>query len=521
MAIMSLAELIRTHAAERGDKPCLTFEGRTLTYRDLDQRSNQVANALAAEGVGTADRVAILDKNSIEYFELLFGGSKVNAANVAVNWRLAPPEIAGVLQDSQAKVLVIGQGFVDVLDAIAKDLAAIKKIVVIGGHDGYESWEEFVDSQPTTDTGITPAPDDVGFQLYTSGTTGLPKGVMLSNANLFSMLPTAAPDWSFDETSVSLVVMPLFHIAGSGYAVVGMFVGGHNIMLREVDPAAILKLIGEYNVTNLLAVPAVLQFMLMVPGKEDLDYTTLRSVIYGASPISVEVLSGAIRLFAGAGFSQAYGMTETTGGIVSLRPEDHDPDGPNAHRLRAAGTPNANVELRIVDPDTLTDVPLGEVGEIWTRSGQNMLGYWRKEDETAKTVDADGWLKTGDAGYFDEEGYLYIHDRVKDMIISGGENVYPAEIENCLMSCPGVADVAAVGIPSDKWGETVLAFVVKSAGQDPTPEEIIAFSKERLAGFKCPTRVEYIDALPRNPSGKILRRELRAPFWEGRARGVN
>ncbi|HUR77556.1 MAG TPA: long-chain-fatty-acid--CoA ligase [Acidimicrobiales bacterium] len=521
MAIMSLAELIRTHAQARYDKACITFEGRTISYGDLDRRSNQVANALLGEGVGAADRVAILDKNAIEYFELLFGGSKVNAANVAVNWRLAPPEIAGVLQDSQAKVLVVGHGFVDVLDAIAGELAAIKKIVVIGGHEGYESWDEWVDGQATTDTAITPTPDDVGFQLYTSGTTGLPKGVMLSNANLFSMLPTAAPDWGFDESSINLVAMPLFHIAGSGYAVVGMFVGCHTILLREVDPAGMLQLIGEKGVTNMLAVPAILQFMLMVPGKDDLDYSTLRSVLYGASPISVEVLSGAIRLFAGASFSQAYGMTETTGGIVSLRPEDHDPDGPNAHRLRAAGKPNANVELRIVDPDTDADVAQGEVGEIWTRSGQNMLGYWNKPDETANTITDDGWLKTGDAGYLDADGYLYIHDRVKDMIISGGENVYPAEIENCLMSCPGVADVAAVGIPSDKWGEAVHAFVVKAQGQDPTTQEVIAFARARLAHFKCPSSVDFVDALPRNPSGKILRRELRAPFWEGRERGVN
>ncbi|MEY2426770.1 MAG: hypothetical protein QOI61_2342 [Actinomycetota bacterium] len=518
---MSLAELIRTHGKDRPDKPCITFEGRTVTYGDLDQRSNQVANALLAEGVGTADRVAILDKNAIEYFELLFGGSKVNSANVAVNWRLAAPEIAGVLQDSQAKVLVVGQTFVDVLDAIAEDLAAIKKIIVIGGHDGYESWDDWVNAQPTTDTGITPGAHDVGFQLYTSGTTGLPKGVMLSNANLFSMLPWAAPEWGFDEDSVNLVAMPLFHIAGSGYAVVGLFVGCHTILLREVDPAGMLALIPEKNVTNMLAVPAILQFMLMVPGKDDLDYTTLRSVLYGASPISVEVLSGAIRTFAGAGFSQAYGMTETTGGIVGLAPADHDPDGPNAHRLRAAGKPNQGVELRLVDPDTGNDVPQGEVGEIWTRSGQNMLGYWNKPEETANTITADGWLKTGDAGYLDADGYLYIHDRVKDMIISGGENVYPAEIENCLMSHPGIADVAAVGVPSDKWGESVYAFVVKASGQDPTPTDIIAFARERLAHFKCPSEVGFVDALPRNPSGKILRRELRAPFWEGRERGVN
>jgi long-chain acyl-CoA synthetase len=299
-----------------------------------------------------------------------------------------------------------------------------------------------------------------------------------------------------------------------------MFVGCHTVLMREVDPAAMLALIPEKRVTNMFAVPAVLQFMLMVPGVNEMDFSSLETVVYGASPISVEVLAGSIRTF-GANFIQAYGMTETTGAIVALMPEDHDPDGPNAHRLRAAGRAMRGVELRIVDPDTGTDAAPGDVGEIWTRSGQNMLGYWRKPDETANTVTPDGWLKTGDAGYFDEDGYLYIHDRVKDMIISGGENIYPAEIENCLMSHPGVADVAAFGIPSDRWGETVHALVVKAAGQDPTPEDIIAFARERLAHFKCPTGVGFVDALPRNPSGKILRRELRAPFWEGRDRSVN
>jgi long-chain acyl-CoA synthetase len=245
----------------------------------------------------------------------------------------------------------------------------------------------------------------------------------------------------------------------------------------------------------------------------------LRVIVYGASPISVEVLSGSIKTF-GCKFIQAYGMTETTGAVVALMPEDHDPTGPNAHRLRAAGKPMAGVELRIVDPDTNGDAGVGEVGEIWIRTGQNMLGYWNKPEETAKTITPDGWLKTGDAGYLDADGYLFIHDRVKDMIISGGENIYPAEVENCLMSHPGVADVAAFGIPHEKWGETVHAVVVKAAGQDPTPEEIITFARERIAPFKCPTSVSFAEALPRNPSGKILRRELRTPFWEGRDRNV-
>ncbi|MEY2399725.1 MAG: hypothetical protein QOJ00_2899 [Actinomycetota bacterium] len=516
-AIYSLAELARTHAAERGDKPAITFEDRTVTFRELNERSNQVANALAAEGVGTADRVAILDKNSVEYFELLFGGAKLNAVNVAVNWRLAAPEIAQILDDSQASVVVVGQAFTGVLDAIAKDLSA-KKIVVVGGHDGYEAYDEWVDAQPASDPGAEPAPDDVCFQLYTSGTTGLPKGVMLTNDNLFSVMESVG-DFGITENSVNLVAMPLFHIGGSGYAMVGMYTGCHSVLLREVDPAAMLALIPEKRVSNMFAVPAVLQFMLMVSGVNDIDFSSLETICYGASPISVEVLAGSIKTF-GSKFVQLYGMTETTGAVVALMPEDHDPGGPGEYKLRAAGKAMKGVELRIVDPDTDGDATTGDVGEIWVRSRQNMRGYWRKDAETANTLTTDGWVKTGDAGYLDADGYLYIHDRVKDMIISGGENIYPAEVENCLMSHPGIADVAAFGVPSEKWGESVHAAVVKAQGAEPTPDDIIAFARERLAHFKCPTSVTYVDALPRNPSGKILRRELRAPFWADRERSI-
>ncbi|MEY2567632.1 MAG: hypothetical protein QOE35_2161 [Actinomycetota bacterium] len=520
MSITTIAEMARVHGRERPDRPALTYGDRTWTFGELDARSSQVAQALAAEGVGPDDRVAFLDKNSVEYFELLLGGGKINAVNVAVNWRLAPPEVAQIVQDSQAKVFVVGAEFVPVLDQIESELATVKKFIVVGDHARHQDYESWVGAQPAEDPGVQSGPDDVAFQLYTSGTTGLPKGVMLTNNNLFALLPTAAPDWGFDENSVNLVAMPLFHIGGSGYATVGLFVGCHSILMREVDPVAMLQLIPEKGVTNLFAVPAVLQFMLMVPGVQDMDFSALRTIVYGASPISVEVLSKSIGVF-GCNFIQAYGMTETTGAIVCLMPEDHDPHGPNAHRLRAAGKPITGVELRVVSAETGEDAAVGGVGEIWARTGQNMKGYWQKPAETAATITPDGWLKTGDAGYFDDDGYLYIHDRVKDMIISGGENIYPAEIENALMSHPDVADVAAIGVPSDKWGETVKAIVVRAEGTDPSADDIVTFSRERLAGFKCPTSVEFVAELPRNPSGKILRRELRAPYWKGKERGVN
>ena len=241
---------------------------------------------------------------------------------------------------------------------------------------------------------------------------------------------------------------------------------------------------------------------------------------YGASPISTQVLADSLRVF-GCGFMQVYGLTETTGAVTGLFPEDHDPDGPRAHLLRSAGKPLGGVEIRIVDAATGSDAGVNEVGEIWVRTPQNMKGYWNLPEETAKTILEDGWLRTGDAGYLDADGYLYIHDRVKDMIVSGGENIYPAEIENVLMAHPSVADAAVIGVPSERWGETPKALIVRAAGADPSEQELIDYCRERLAKFKCPTSVDWVEVLPRNPSGKILKKDLRAPYWEGRSRLVN
>jgi long-chain acyl-CoA synthetase len=264
----------------------------------------------------------------------------------------------------------------------------------------------------------------------------------------------------------------------------------------------------------------VIQFVLMVPGVDEADFSTMEVLVYGASPISEEILTKAIRTF-GCDFLQAYGMTETTGGCVLLPPDDHDPDGPNAHRLRAAGKPGPNTEVRVVDAATFEDMPTGEVGEIIIRSPQNMKGYWHMPEATAETIRDGGWLRTGDAGYLDADGYLYIHDRVKDMIISGGENVYPAEVENALMAHPAIADVAVIGVPDERWGETPKAVVVRAAGSDVSAEDVISFARGRVAHYKCPTSVDFVDALPRNPSGKVLKKDLRAPYWEGRERAVN
>jgi long-chain acyl-CoA synthetase len=372
---------------------------------------------------------------------------------------------------------------------------------------------------PTIDPGTTSAEGDVAFQLYSSGTTGRPKGVMLSNANLFTLMSVAAEMWELTEDSVVLVAMPLFHIGGGGWATVGQFVGATSVIVREFDPAAVVRLFAEQKITNALLVPAMLQFILMVPGVETADFSSLRTLVYGASPISEDVLARSLRVFK-CRFWQAYGLTETVGAVVNLPPEDHDPDGPKKYRLRSCGVPGPGVELRIVDPDTTDTLPIGEVGEIWIRSPQVMIGYWHMPEETEKSITPDGWFRSGDAGYLDEDGYLFLHDRVKDMIVSGGENVYPAEVENVLMAHPAIADVAVIGVPHDKWGETAKAIVVRKPGAEVTEQEIIDFAREQLARFKCPTSVDWVDALPRNPSGKVLKKDLREPYWAGLARRV-
>ena len=498
----------------------LTCGDATVRWAEMDERSSRVAQGLRDAGLAPQDRVAFLDKNGVEYFEVLFGGGKANVVNVAVNWRLAPAEMAYVINDAAARLLFVGAEFLLHLDEMEPALKTVEKIVVIGAHARHEAYERWIARHAAVDPMAATAPDDVAMQLYTSGTTGLPKGAMLTNANLGTLIPYVGPLWGFDDSTVNLVCMPLFHIGGSGWALVGMATGGHSILFREFVPADILLALERHRVTHALFVPAMLQVLALVPGADARDYAALRSIVYGASPITNDVLVRAMQTFR-CPFAQVYGLTETTGAITQLDPDDHVTDGPRARLLRSAGRPFPWVELRVVDPVTETSCPPGAVGELWTRSPQNFKGYWARRDESARALDADGWLRTGDAGYLDAEGYLFLTDRVKDMIISGGENIYPAEVENALAEHPAVADVAVIGVPDDRWGETVKAIVVARPGIDVRPDEIMTFARARLAHYKCPTSVDVAETLPRNPSGKLLKRELREPYWRGRERRIN
>src|SRR5262245_36046120 len=337
VAITTVADIIRTHGAARAGTVALTEGDRAVTWDELLRRSGQVANGLAAAGVGVQDRVAFLDKNGIEHFEVFYGAALLNAVCVDVNWRLAPPEVATIVNDAEAEVFVVGPDFVPVLDAIADELTTVSTILVIGGHPRFPAYGDWVDAQPAGDPGVNASDDDVAFQLYSSGTTGRPKGVMLTNANFFGLLPVAKTIWELGPDAVNLVAMPLVHIGGGGWAVAGMYEGATSIIVRDLDPAGLVGLIADKGVTHAFLVPAVLQFMLMVPGVEDVDFSRLQVIVYGASPISEPVLAAALRTF-GCKFWQAYGLTETTGAVVNLPPEDHDVGGPNAHRLRSCGT---------------------------------------------------------------------------------------------------------------------------------------------------------------------------------------
>jgi len=519
--LATLAEVVRAQAQARGDEIAFEFEGRTTPFATLDRHTNQVAHALQAMGVQPAQRIAYLGKNSDAYFELLLGAMKARVVTTPVNWRLAGPEVAYIVNDCQAVALFVGPEFVDEVRRLKDQMPHLKTILTTEG--GAPEWPDFAawrDAQPDSDPGVEVLETDVAIQLYTSGTTGHPKGAMLSHRNMLTLVRAGGgepPEWNrWSADDVSLVAMPIFHIGGSGWGILGLVHGARGVIAREFEPHKVLDFFAEHGITKLFMVPAAMQFVVRQSRARHMDFSKLRYMMYGASPIPAALLKECIEVFK-CGFVQMYGMTETTGTIVALAPEDHVI---GSEKMRSAGKALAGVELAILDPDG-KPLPPREVGEIATRSGSNMIGYWNLPEATAKTIDGDNWLRTGDAGYLDEDGYLYIHDRIKDMIISGGENIYPAEVESALCDHPDVAEVAVIGVPDDIWGEAVKAMVVPKPGKQLNAHDLIAFTHERIAKFKTPRSIEFLEALPRNGSGKILRRQLREPYWVGKDRQVN
>ncbi len=512
--LLSFDDFLRHWAVDRGDRIALREEDRVYSYAALEQRTAQTATALLASGLQKGDRVAWIGKNSDLYFTLFYAAARVGIVMVPIGWRLAPAEWAYIINDTGAKLLFFGPGFEHAGTALAGQIPTVEQQL---NDAEARALIDATERAPFVPVG----PDDAALQLYTSGTTGNPKGAVLSNRNLFALRKQsdakgmAYTKWDDDE--VVLVAMPCAHIGGTGLGVMAMGAGLPAFVLDEFTPDGFFDAVETGGVTRLFIVPAALHILLQHPRCAKVDFSPLKYILYGAAPIPLELLRQCMAMFK-CEFIQVYGLTETTGTIVILPPEDHDPAG--NERMRSAGTPLPGVELRIADDDG-NALPPRVVDELWARSSNNMIGYWNLPDATGDTLTGDGWLKTGDAGYLDEDGYLFIHDRVKDMIISGGENVYPAEVESAIFGHPDVLEVAVFGVPDEKWGEAVKAACVPRPGAVIDPDSVIAWARERIAGFKVPKSIDVIDALPRNASGKILRKDLRAPYWEGRARQVN
>jgi acyl-CoA synthetase (AMP-forming)/AMP-acid ligase II len=504
----TFGEALARHATQRPDQVALRFEDRVTNYATFDRHASRIANGLLALGLVKGDRVAYVGKNSDWAIELALGVARAGMVLVPVIWRLAPAEVDGILRDAAPSVLFVEPAFV-------RDFGIDRTIVLDAG---FARWR---DAQSDSPPPVTVTEEDVVLQLYTSGTTGAPKGVMLSHANGIRQRRNqidAKIDWLLAEPGdATIIAMPYGHIGGVGVALGAVNSGQELIVHAEYDPGAVIDAIAAHRVRRLFLVPAAIGMMLQHPKADTADFSSIETLSYGASLIPLPLLQQAVERM-GCGFVQVYGMTETWGSIVALPPEDHLPG--REHKMAAAGKALPGVELKILDEDGNELAP-GVIGEVAIRSPNNTRGYWNKDAESAKALIGDGWLRTGDAGILDEDGYLFIQDRIKDMIITGAENVYPAEVESAIYGHPAVADVAVIGVPDPKWGEAVKAMVVLKPGEDADAASIIAHARERIAGFKCPKSVEFIDALPRNPSGKILRRTLREPFWAGHERKVN
>jgi acyl-CoA synthetase (AMP-forming)/AMP-acid ligase II len=493
----TLAEMLRWRARRHPSLMALWYEGKAQSYGELNESSSQLAAGLVAKlGLEPGDRVAILGKNCAAYLELFFALDKAGLVTAPLNWRLTAQELKRIIDDMRPKLVVTGAEFKATGAALAVPTMTFEELPR-GGAD------------PMRD-----ADGAVSSQFSTSGTTGLPKGAMLTGWNVLNVgLCLALEMPEIREGGRHLVCLPMFHIGGAGWAIWAMQEGSAAIIVRETAAEPLLKTMVEQKVETALLAPTLMLFLTELPAARTADFSALRHITYGTAPISPALLQRSIETFK-CRFSQLYGLTETTGPITALAHEHHV-----GERMLSCGRPMFGGHIRVVDAEG-NDLPPRQVGEILYRGESLMRGYWQREKETAQAV-RGGWFHTGDAGYLDEDGFMFLKDRVKDMIVSGGENVYPAEIEAVLTGHPEVLECAVIGVPDAKWGETVKAVVVRRAGTTLSEATLIEWSRNKLAGFKRPRSVDFVEALPRNASGKLLKRTLREPYWASYARRVN
>jgi acyl-CoA synthetase (AMP-forming)/AMP-acid ligase II len=495
--VRTLAELIRWRAQRHPDLDAVWYEGRTQTYGEFNRSSSELAGALVDElKLAPGDRVAILDKNCPEYLELIFALDKAGIVAAPINWRLTPGEVKAVIDDIKPKVIVTGAELREHGVASGVRTLAFSELPR-GGDDPHRDQDGAVSTQ-----------------FCTSGTTGLPKGAMLTGINVLNTgLCLALEMPEMREGGRSLVCMPMFHIGGTGWAVWSMQEGMTLVMVREVVPEQLLNIVVEQKIETALLVPSVMLFLTELPSSRTADFSALKHITYGTAPISPDLLKRCIEIFK-CKFCQIYGLTETTGPFTCLPFEHHV-----GEKLLSCGRPMFGARAKIVGVNDEEMLP-GQIGEVCYQGESLMAGYWARPDATKDTM-SGGWFHSGDAGTMDENGFIYIKDRIKDMILSGSENVYPAEVEAVLAGHPDIVECAVIGVPDKKWGETVKAVVVKRANSALTDKGLIDWCRDKMAGYKRPTSIDFIDKLPRNASGKLLKRTLREPYWQGYERRVN
>jgi acyl-CoA synthetase (AMP-forming)/AMP-acid ligase II len=511
-----MTDAVAHWATVQPDAEALTYREVRWTWGQWHDRIRRVAGGLAARGVERGGRVAFLDKNNPACLEVSLGAGLLGAASAVVNWRLAAGEMDYVINDSGASVLFAGAELLPAVDAIRDRIPRVTDVITVGGPD--DDYERFLAAARPAGRGRGVTGEDLWLVMYSSGTTGRPKGVMLSHRNLVEHTRNAVPVAPLGPGDRNLVAMPLFHVGGTSYALFGIYAGSASTFTREPDPASLLAAFAA-GATHAFLVPAVIGALLAAGDQAITALSGLKYLLYGAAPMPLPMLRQALAAWPELNFVQVYGLTELAGVISALSPQAHR-DAGRPDRLVSAGTLFPGAEVRVVDPATGRDVAAGQPGEFWFRSAQRMMGYLNRPEDTAQAITEQGWLRSGDIGHVGDGGFLFVSDRVKDMIITGGENVYSPEVEQVVAEHPAVAEVAVIGVPDDRWGEAVKAVVALRPGQQATGPEIIEFTRERLAHYKCPSTVDIIGALPRNPTGKVLKRTLRTPYWEGRDRQI-
>ncbi len=519
---MSITQGIRRNVQQNRNGRATTFGSCTQSWGEFAERVARLAGGLKSLGVTPGDRIAILALNSDRYLEYFAAVPWAGAVLVPLNIRWSVAETIYSLNDCGAIALFVDDAFLKMVPPILAESKLIRAVIHMGdeaapsGMIGYE--QLIARSAPIADAGH--AGEDLAGIFYTGGTTGFPKGVMLPHRGLWASAASLAGAINIERDSIYLHAAPMFHLADGAMTMATLLVGSSHVMIPAFNPEHVLAAIEHHRISHALLVPTMINMVVNHPKLPGTDLSSLRELLYGASPIPETLLVQAMRAMPKCRFTQAYGQTELSPVATILPTEYHTIEGEKSGKLNSAGRAAICNEIEIVDPDG-REVPRGVVGEVRARGPNTMLGYWNKPKETAAAL-RDGWVHTGDAAYMDEEGFIYIVDRVKDMIVSGGENVYSAEVENAVTKHPAVAQCAVIGIPSDRWGEAVHAIVILRDGARATAEEIIAHCHTLIAGYKCPRSIQFrTEPMPLSGAGKVLKRELRKPFWEGKSRQVN